>query len=74
MQPTISGIKSTETMFDLYTQKIEQVKTEIAKVVIGQEEMIQLIILSLLAKGHNMLEGVPGLAKILAVDTFAKEI
>jgi len=61
-------------MFDLYTQKIEQVKTEIAKVIIGQEEMIQLIILSLLSKGHILLEGVPGLAKSLAVETFAKVI
>lgn len=42
--------------------------------VIGQEEMIQLIILSLLAKGHILLEGVPGLAKSLAVETFAKVI
>jgi len=74
MQPTITGTKSTETKFDLYTQKIEQVKTEIAKVIIGQEEMIQLIILSLLSKGHILLEGVPGLAKSLAVETFAKVI
>ena len=63
-----------ENKFDLFTRKIEQVKTEIAKVVIGQEEMIQLMILSLIAKGHILLEGVPGLAKSLAVETFARVI
>jgi len=74
MQATILDTKSTETLFDLYAQKIEQVKAEIAKVVIGQEKMIQLMILSLLSKGHILLEGVPGLAKSLAVETFSKSI
>jgi len=63
-----------ENKFDFFAKKIEQVKTEIAKVVIGQEEMIQLMILSLIAKGHILLEGVPGLAKSLAVETFARVI
>ena len=74
MEPTQSDAISTESRLNLYTQKIEQIKTEIAKVVIGQEEMIELMILSLLSKGHILLEGVPGLAKSLAVETFAKVI
>ncbi|MCX8012075.1 MAG: MoxR family ATPase [Desulfobacterota bacterium] len=63
-----------ENKFDLFAQKIERVKAEIAKVVIGQEEMVTLMILTLIAKGHILLEGVPGLAKSLAVETFAKVI
>ena len=74
MEPTQSDAISTESRLNLYTQEIEQIKTEIAKVVIGQEEMIDLMILSLLSKGHILLEGVPGLAKSLAVETFAKVI
>jgi MoxR-like ATPase len=51
-----------------------QMKAEIGKAVIGQEEMIDLMIYTLLAKGHILLEGVPGLAKSLAVETFARVI
>jgi len=65
---------STTELFDQYSHKIQQIKAEIAKVVIGQEEMIGLIIHTLLSKGHILLEGVPGLAKSLAVETFAKVI
>ncbi|MEA5113712.1 MAG: MoxR family ATPase [Geobacteraceae bacterium] len=61
-------------LFDQYAHKIQQIKAEIAKVVIGQEEMISLMIHTLLSKGHILLEGVPGLAKSLAVETFAKVI
>lgn len=68
-----TGGAATE-LFEQYAQKIQQIKAEIAKVVIGQEEMISLMIHTLLAKGHILLEGVPGLAKSLAVETFAKVI
>jgi MoxR-like ATPase len=57
-----------------YAGTIEQIKAEISKAVIGQETMIELMIITLLSKGHILLEGVPGLAKSLAVETFAKVI
>jgi len=63
-----------ENSFDTYSKTFKRVKAEISKVVIGQEEMIDLIIYTLLSKGHILLEGVPGLAKSLAVETFAKVI
>lgn len=65
---------ATSEVFARYSQKIQQTKAEIAKVVIGQEEMINLMIHTLLSRGHILLEGVPGLAKSLAVETFAKVI
>jgi MoxR-like ATPase len=74
MQDTMAGAQSTDTKFGECARKIEQVKAEIAKVVIGQEDMVQFMIYSLLSKGHILLEGVPGLAKSLAVETFAKVI
>jgi MoxR-like ATPase len=61
-------------LFDQYADRVQQIRAEIAKVLIGQEEMISLMIHTLLSKGHILLEGVPGLAKSLAVETFAKVI
>jgi MoxR-like ATPase len=74
MQENMTTVASTAELFDRYSGKIAQVKAEIGKVVIGQEEMISLMIYTLLSGGHILLEGVPGLAKSLAVETFAKVI
>jgi len=70
---TESNINISE-LFDRYAHKVRHIKAEISKVVIGQDEMINLMIYTLLSKGHILLEGVPGLAKSLAVETFAKVI
>jgi len=74
MQDIMATGGATTELFDQYAHKIQQIKAEIAKVVIGQEEMISLMIYTLLSKGHILIEGVPGLAKSLAVETFAKVI
>jgi len=74
MQDSNAAGGATTELFDQYAHKIQQIKAEIAKVVIGQEEMISMMIYTLLSKGHILLEGVPGLAKSLAVETFAKVI
>ena len=50
---------------------ITEVRTEMAKVIVGQEYLIDRLIISLLANGHILLEGVPGLAKTLSVKTLA---
>jgi MoxR-like ATPase len=74
MRDSIAAGGATTELFDRYAPMIQRIKAEIAKVVIGQEEMISLMIHTLLSKGHILLEGVPGLAKSLAVETFAKVI
>lgn len=74
MQDSTATGGATTELFDQYAQTIQQIKAEIAKVVIGQEEMINLMICTFLSKGHILLEGVPGLAKSLAVETFAKVV
>ena len=74
MQDSMASDATNKELFDQYAHKIQQIKAEIAKVVIGQEEMISLMIYTLLSRGHILLEGVPGLAKSLAVETFAKVI
>jgi len=50
---------------------IEEVRNEISKVIVGQKYLIDRLLLGLLANGHILLEGVPGLAKTLAVSTLA---
>ena len=51
---------------------IEQLKKEISKVIIGQGEMIDSLIIALLTEGHVLLEGLPGLAKTLTVKTLSQ--
>ena len=54
--------------------KFRMAKEEMSKVIIGQHEMINSLFIALLADGHLLLEGLPGLAKTLAVNTLAKVI
>ena len=51
---------------------IKGIKTEISKVIIGQEQIIHDLLVSLLARGHCLLVGVPGLAKTLLIRTLAE--
>jgi MoxR-like ATPase len=54
--------------------KFRAVKEEIGKVIVGQTAMVDRLLLALLADGHVLLEGLPGLAKTLAATTLAKVI
>ena len=58
----------------LLQEKVDAIKKEMAKVIIGQDEMIELMIVALLADGHVLLEGVPGIAKTLAAKMLSKLI
>ncbi|PIE19770.1 MAG: ATPase [Proteobacteria bacterium] len=53
---------------------IDEVLGEVRKVIVGQEYMVERILMGLLCDGHVLLEGVPGLAKTLTVNTIAKTI
>lgn len=53
-------------------QAINRIKAELRKVIIGQEEMIDLLIVSILANGHSLIEGVPGVAKTVTAKLLAK--
>ena len=55
-----------------HQQKIKQVFTEVAKVVVGQEYMVNRLLVGLFTNGHILLEGVPGLAKTLTISTVAR--
>ncbi|WP_194852056.1 AAA family ATPase [Nonlabens antarcticus] len=51
---------------------VERVKNELRKVIVGQEEMMDLLIVSILANGHSLIEGVPGVAKTVTAKLLAK--
>ena len=53
-------------------KKVTEIKSEIAKVIVGQDEIINQLIISLLSRGHCLLVGVPGLAKTLLIKTLAE--
>lgn len=56
------------------SQFVERMLKEVSKVVVGQREMLEGIIMGLLTGGHVLLEGVPGLAKTLTISSVAKAI
>ena len=53
---------------------IEKITNEISKVIVGQKYMVERLLIGLLANGHVLLEGVPGLAKTMAVNTLSSTI
>lgn len=53
---------------------VERIREEVARVIVGQEKLIDRLILALATGGHILLEGVPGLAKTLSVNTLAKAL
>ncbi len=65
-------IPENQEVQSMYQHKIKQVFTEVGKVVVGQEYMVNRLLIGLFTQGHILLEGVPGLAKTLTVNTLAK--
>ena len=53
---------------------VDILTSEMNKVIVGQKEMIERLLIGLLGNGHILLEGVPGLAKTLAINTLAKAV
>lgn len=53
-------------------QSVEKIKAELSKVIVGQDRMIEQMIVALMANGHVLLEGVPGIAKTLTSKLLAK--
>ncbi len=64
--------KSDVEAVDAFVEKYKNLKTEIAKTIVGQDEVISKVLISIFSRGHGLLVGVPGLAKTLLVNTIAK--
>jgi len=68
--------ESFESRVDLTKLKegVEKIREQVGKVIVGQKQMVDLIITAVLADGHILLEGVPGVAKTLAAKLVAKSM
>src|ERR1700739_1897518 len=53
---------------------LERAVYEVKRIIVGQDQLVERMLVGLLAKGHVLLEGVPGVAKTLAVETFARVV
>ena len=66
--------KSDVEAVDALVQKYSVLKSEIARVIVGQEDVVKNLLISIFCKGHCLLVGVPGLAKTLMVNTLSKAL
>ncbi|SFD19850.1 AAA family ATPase [Algibacter pectinivorans] len=55
-------------------ESVEKIKLEVGKIIVGQKDMVDMLIASLLAKGHALIEGVPGVAKTVTAKLLAKSL
>ncbi|HCQ29434.1 MAG TPA: ATPase, partial [Flavobacteriales bacterium] len=73
-QVTNIDIKALNDKIQQESAFVDLLNMEMDKVIIGQQHMVESLLIALLSNGHILLEGVPGLAKTLAVNTLAKAI
>ncbi len=71
---SIASDDSLKEQLDFFRRDFQQLKAEIAKVIVGQHEILDDMLISLIAGGHVLLEGVPGLGKTLTVRTLAEAL
>ncbi len=64
--------KSDVEAIDAFGEKVKTMRDELAKIIVGQDEVIKNVIISIFSKGHVLLVGVPGLAKTLLVNTISR--
>ncbi len=69
-----TDIQKTTDLIKAQTETIETLRTEVGKVIVGQEKLIERMLIALIADGHILLEGVPGLAKTTAVKALADSL
>ncbi len=70
----MTDIKEINEMIEKESAFVDLITMEMEKVIIGQNHMVERLLIGLLSKGHILLEGVPGLAKTLAINTLASTI
>lgn len=63
-----------QTHFEELRELVENIRSEVGKTIIGQQEMVEQIILALLSDGHILIEGVPGIAKTLTAKLISSTI
>ncbi len=71
MSTVESQFKSDVEAVDALAQSYQDLRSEIGKVIVGQQEVVKTVLISLFSNGHSLLVGVPGLAKTLLVSTIS---
>ena len=71
--PEASGDELQQTI-ERYADKIDRIKSEVGRIFIGPERTIEALLIALFARGHILLEGVPGVAKTTLVRAFSRTI
>ncbi len=64
--------KNETEAFAAFNAKIKEIRTQVSRVIVGQDEVIKDLLISIFGNGHCLLVGVPGLAKTLMVNTLSK--
>ncbi len=73
MTDTLSSAATQESIAKL-NRAYDSIREQMAKVIVGQHEVIEHLLISLFSRGHCLLEGVPGLAKTLMISTLARTL
>ena len=68
------NIKELNELIEKESAFLDLISMEVEKVIVGQKRMLERLLIGVLANGHILLEGVPGLAKTLAINSLAKSI
>ena len=66
--------KSDVEALEALVEKFKIVKSETAKVIVGQDEVVKMVLINIFSRGHGLLVGVPGLAKTLLINTISKAL
>ena len=70
----MTGIREINMQVKQEAIFLQDLLSEINKVMVGQEALVERVLIALLADGHALLEGLPGLAKSMAVDSLARAV
>ena len=70
----VINIKELNERIERESVFVDTLRQEMSKVIVGQSHLVDTLLIGLLSNGHILLEGVPGLAKTLAITTLAKAV
>ncbi|HAC20156.1 MAG TPA: ATPase, partial [Dehalococcoidia bacterium] len=70
----LAGLRALNQQVEQEASFLRNLLDEIRKVIVGQDALVERVIIGLLADGHILLEGVPGLAKTLLIKTLSQAI
>jgi MoxR-like ATPase len=70
----VEGAKEGKKVLAQHSAKLDEVRAAVGRVIVGQEQLVERLLLALLCNGHVLLEGVPGVAKTLTASSLARAI